>query len=51
MKTLVKKQKQTKNQLLKECKVEKKVIDEILKSLEKDGLIIKIKDYYMLPKK
>jgi A/G-specific adenine glycosylase len=40
MKTLVKKQKQTKNQLLKECKVEKKVIDEILKSLEK---ILKIK--------
>ncbi|NHK30693.1 MAG: Fe-S cluster assembly protein HesB [Asgard group archaeon] len=51
VKILIKKQRQTKNQLLKECKVEEKEIDEILKSLVKDDLIVKRSDHYILPEK
>ncbi|NHJ39764.1 MAG: hypothetical protein FK731_06995 [Asgard group archaeon] len=51
VKILIKHQKQTKEQLIFNCKINEKDIDEILKSLVKDGLIENIKDYYKLPEK
>lgn len=51
VKILIKKQKQTKEQLLKECKLEEKELDEILELLVKDGLIVEINEQYYLPKK
>ncbi|NHJ49312.1 MAG: A/G-specific adenine glycosylase [Asgard group archaeon] len=51
VKILTEKQKLTKKQLQSKCKIEPEKISRILNSLQKDGLIVKSKNYYHLPVK